>query len=130
MQVYVAGPMRGIAEFNFPLFNSTAAGLRELGHTVFNPAEHDTNSGFRADGMDGTEDLSLLGFDLRSALCADLTFICQEADAVCVLPGWQRSRGAQAEVATAAALGLKIGTLEDFESDSLSLALAMVPHSF
>lgn len=41
MKVYVAGPMRGIPEFNFPAFNLAAKNLRADGHVVFNPAERD-----------------------------------------------------------------------------------------
>ena len=32
--IYVAGPMRGIAEFNFPLFHKVSVALRKLKHTV------------------------------------------------------------------------------------------------
>ena len=39
MNIYVAGPMRGYPEFNFPSFHAAAAQLRAAGHTVFNPAE-------------------------------------------------------------------------------------------
>lgn len=108
MKIYLAGPMRRRPAFNFPAFHEAAAALRALGHEVFNPAEADENNGFDPTGMTGHEDLSHLGFNLREALGADLAFICQYADAVVVLPDWERSLGAQAEVATARALGIKV----------------------
>lgn len=113
MKIYIAGPMRGIAFFNFPAFNKAAAYLRERGHTVFNPAERD-NERHGVDISSGnTAGCELLaakqhGFNLREALHDDLTFICREADAIALLPGWEKSKGANAEYATAIALGLEI----------------------
>jgi hypothetical protein len=113
MKIYVAGPMRGIPEFNFPAFHAAAARLRSEGHEVFNPAERDIEH----HGVDiskgneaGDEALAAAvhGFNLREALKDDLEFICLHADAVAVLPGWEKSKGAQAEVATAYALGLQV----------------------
>jgi hypothetical protein len=112
VKIYVAGPMRRRPEFNFPAFHAAAASLRAGGHEVFNPAEADENNGFDPTGMTGHEDLSHLGFDLRKALGADLAYICKHADAVVVLPGWEQSTGARAEVATAEALGLQVIPLE------------------
>jgi hypothetical protein len=113
MRVYLAGPMRRLPAFNFPAFHDAARILRGLGHEVFNPAEADENNGFDPEGMTGHEDLAHLGFDLRAALGADLAFICHKADAVVVLPGWERSLGATAEVATARALGLPVRSVEE-----------------
>ena len=58
----------------------------------------------------GSEDEAArnIGFSLREALKADCAWICRNADAVAVLPGWEISRGANAEVALAKALGLTI----------------------
>ena len=42
--VYIAGPMTGIPEFNYPLFNATAKALRATGVEVRNPAENDGGS--------------------------------------------------------------------------------------
>lgn len=41
MKIYLAGPMRGIPEFNFPAFHAMACRLRAEGNVVFNPAEKD-----------------------------------------------------------------------------------------
>lgn len=110
---YVAGPMRGIPEFNYPAFHRAADWLRARGHSVFSPAEWD----MQRHGVDiskgndaGCERLAAEkhGFNLREALCADLSFICTSADAIALLPGWRASKGATAELATAIALGHRV----------------------
>jgi len=113
MKIYLAGPMRGIPEFNFPAFHSAAAMLRSQGHFVFNPAERDNEkhgTDISKGNKNGDELLATKqhGFNLREALNDDLSFICLEADAVVLLPGWMNSKGATAERATALALGLKV----------------------
>lgn len=105
MRVYVAGPMRGYPEFNFPAFLTAAAALAEGGHEPINPAQQDLDVGFIPEGLTGWEPLDELGFDLRASLAWDLDQVCA-ADAIYLLPGWERSSGARAEVAAAAALGL------------------------
>lgn len=109
MNIYIAGPMRGIAEFNFPAFKAAAAQLRAEGHLVFNPAERDEEI-HGADLVTGTTgDLKEIPqFSLRDALGHDTAWICQHADAVYLLPGWQGSKGATAERALGLALGLQI----------------------
>ena len=37
--IYIAGPMTGLPDLNFPTFHTEAARLRSLGHEVINPAE-------------------------------------------------------------------------------------------
>ena len=108
--VYIAGKMRGLPEFGFPAFHQAAAELRSLGHTVFNPAERDEKQGFDPAGLTGHEDLTVLGFSLRKALGADLDWVCRFAEVVALLPGWQSSKGARAEVAVAETLGLDVWT--------------------
>lgn len=113
MKIYLAGPMRGIPEFNFPAFNAASARLRSEGHEVFNPAERDNahhGTDISKGNAAGCEEIAAKehGFDLRVALGEDLAYICAHADAVAVLPGWEKSKGAQAEVATAKALGLVV----------------------
>lgn len=112
MKIYLAGPMRGIPQFNYPAFHRASSQLRQVGHHVFSPAERD----IERDGKDWGSlqkdgDLSAAqaqGFCLRTALGDDLAWICSEAEAVALLPGWEKSKGATAERATAEALGLEI----------------------
>ncbi|MDN3356036.1 DUF4406 domain-containing protein [Actinomadura sp. DC4] len=115
MKLYLAGPMRAYPEFNHPAFRKATALLRADGHEVFSPAEHDEVGGFDFTGMAGTpEDLDAQGFDLRVALADDLVWICGHAEGLVVLPGWQTSLGATAEVATARALSLPVWPLAEF----------------
>jgi len=113
MNIYIAGPMTGIPEFNFPAFHRAANDLRLQGHEVFSPAEHD----IAVHGVDiskgneaGCQDKAAKdhGFDLRKALAVDLAYICLHADAIYMLKGWEYSKGANAEHAAAKALGLQI----------------------
>ncbi len=112
MRIYLAGPMRGYENFNFPAFHIAASYLRSLGHEVFSPAERDTEH-YGADISQGNktgseeEAKKNYGFNLREALAADLKYICEEAEAIALLPGWTDSKGVAAEKATAEALGLK-----------------------
>ena len=102
--IYLAGPMRGIPEFNFPAFNAAAAKLRAEGHFVFNPAEKDIE---RHGGVDiskgniaGDEKVAASnhGFSLEQAICDDLTFIAiGGCTAIALLPGWEHSAGACVE---------------------------------
>lgn len=115
MRIYLAGPMRGIAEFNFPAFDRAEAQLRDMGHDVFSPAARDREHGFTAEGLTGDEDLAALGFDLREALGADLAYITEHADAIVVLPGWERSSGVAAEMAAAQALSMPVYELLAFD---------------
>lgn len=88
---YIAGPMRGLRNFNFPAFDECAAFLRSLGYDVRSPAEHDRENGF-----DETLN-SLEGFDLKAALLWDLQQVA-EVDVIVVLPGWAKSSGVALEL--------------------------------
>ena len=112
MRVYLAGPMRGIPNFNFPAFDYAAEKLRNAGFQVFSPAErdrriHGTELEDNASG-DEKEAAAKVGFSLRDALGADMAWISAEADGIALLPGWEKSNGANAELALAKALGLTV----------------------
>ena len=113
MNVYLAGPMRGLPNFNFPAFFAAEEKLVADGYTVFNPARRDNiehGTDISAGNINGSVEQAEAdhGFDLREALGADLAYICLQADAVALLPGWEHSKGANAERATAIALGLEV----------------------
>ena len=112
MKIYLAGPMRGHPNFNFPAFDMAAERLRAQGHEVFSPADHDRES-IGADSLiNETGDEDQLArethYTINDALAADTTYICRHAQAVALLPGWEKSTGAQAERALAVALHLTI----------------------
>lgn len=114
MKVYIAGPMTGHADYNFPAFDGAAKFLRGCGYTVINPADLDRERGFDPSRDEAGEEF------LRGALQRDLSAICG-CDGVAALDGWQQSLGASIEVALAVRLGLRIidaETAEDLTDDT------------
>ncbi len=99
--IYLSGPMSGYPDFNYPLFHAVTGELRRLGHRVYNPAE------FPHDGPPET-------FPIRAAFAAYSSFICLEAQVICLLPGWEKSMGASAEIALAKNCKLQVVDLTVF----------------
>lgn len=90
--VYIAGPMTGYPEFNYPAFNAAEVDWKSLGYAVLNPV-------INADG-DTTQEYK---FYIRKSIEQVL-----QAGAIAVLPGWQKSPGASVEVDIARLLGYPI----------------------
>ena len=108
--VYLAGPMSGYTEFNFPEFDHVARHLRDDGYAVISPAELDRADGFDEKGCTGNEALSV---ELRQRFARnDITAILQ-ADEVVMLPGWRHSTGATNEARIASWLGTPISEWGD-----------------
>lgn len=108
-KIYIAGPMRGYPEFNFPAFYAAAELLSFAGWTVFNPANRDNErhgKDISKGNPTGSEEVAAVqhGFSLREALRDDTQWITMEADAIYMLRGWEKSSGATAERALAIAL--------------------------
>lgn len=104
MRVYLAGPMSGHHDFNFPAFDAAAERLRSEGHEVFNPADHDRK-------VWGSLENIRKHANYRDCLRVDLNWILDHAEAIALLPGWQNSRGTQIELALAKVLGLEVREL-------------------
>ena len=101
MHVYLAGPMTGIKDFNFPAFFKAADKLKAEGHKVFNPAEEDLKAWKTMKGV-------MKHANYRDCLRKDLNWILDKAECIAILPNWQRSKGVKAELSLAKALGLEI----------------------
>lgn len=90
-RVYIAGPMTGLPDLNFPVFHRVAAELRARGAEVVNPAE--LNPDPTADWTD--------------CMRADLKALV-DCSAIVMLPGWEKSRGATLEHHVATKLDLRV----------------------
>lgn len=100
MKLYIAGPMSGIPQFNYPAFLEAGAALRSKGFEVLNPAEMDNEETKEAamaseDGSLGSGTCN--GETWGDFLSRDVKIVADECDGVAVLPGWEKSRGARLE---------------------------------
>lgn len=108
--IYVAGPMRGYENYNYPAFDRCARVLEDQGWVVINPAKLDREAGKpSSDAMDFNPDLNYEDHEfMRKALLRDVVAICDHCTAIYMMSGWEKSKGARAEHALAKALGLDI----------------------
>ncbi|WAH37242.1 DUF4406 domain-containing protein [Alicyclobacillus dauci] len=92
--IYLSGPMTGLADFNRPAFDAAASALRSLGFTVVSPAEQ-----------------AIAGGEWEDYMRHDLVLM-MSTDSVVTLPGWRQSRGASLEVYIAHQLKMPVYELE------------------
>lgn len=90
--LYLAGPMTGLPDFNYPAFRSAAASLERAGFTVLNPAENEPPC-----------EVPEWSDWMRVAL-GQLV----RADGVAFLTGAGNSRGALLEMKLASVLGMEV----------------------
>lgn len=108
-RMYVCGPMTGLPEHNFPLFDAVASWLRARydGATVVNPAElsraiwseNGDRDAFHARMSEPEARATYYAVDLANF---------RDCDVFVLLPEWWRSRGATWEVLNAVQLGRRL----------------------
>ena len=92
--------MRGIPDLNFKAFDTAKEQWTKAGHQVFSPADLDRALGYGPDGEASIQ-------NLKHVMMNDINCLFN-ADAIALLPGWEDSMGATAELALAQFLNLRI----------------------
>ncbi len=98
--IYISGPMTGISDSNYPLFNLVAKTLRDKGYRVWNPAEIPPPPL-------GTSESPWFYYMDRCLKAVTST------QAMLQLPGWEKSLGAGMEYKVAQDYTLPIIQFED-----------------
>ena len=99
-RLYLAGPMTGLPDYNYPAFFAAADALRQTGYDVLNPADI---------GQHPT-------WTWADYMRVGLKTLTTQAEAVAVLPGWEHSTGARLEVRTAQRRGLRVHTVSTWHT--------------
>ncbi len=92
--VYICGPMRSHPNLNHPAFFEAEDTLLKAGHKVINPARMDQELGL--DPHNSQMDSKFIEDCARRDI--DAVFECDE---LVLLPKWEKSKGAKAEIAVA-----------------------------
>lgn len=100
--VYISGPMSGLPDLNYPAFDAAQKYFKEAGWEVQNPAEIGRNADAMRALIPGMPPLEwkhyMLGDFAALAAC----------DAIALLPGWEKSKGATLELMFATFCGLTV----------------------
>jgi hypothetical protein len=99
-KIYVAGPMRGYCELNFPAFNDAAMQLAFEGWEVVNPVDINPDP----------------ETPYETCMKRDIAELVK-CDAIYMLQGWIDSAGAKLEFSIASSCGLKIFYQEEYERE-------------
>jgi nucleoside 2-deoxyribosyltransferase len=92
LTVYIAGPMAGFEDLNFPAFYAAASAWEDAGWEVVNPAELDFDDVIN---------------DRRFYLREDIKLLV-DCDAIAMLEGYNDSPGAMLELNIAQALKIRV----------------------
>lgn len=96
MKIYIAGPMSGLPDLNFPAFHAAAIQLRARGFEAVNPAEINPDH----------------KMPWHICMRRDIAQLVT-CDGVALLPGWRKSKGARVERWLARILLIPVLTVEE-----------------
>lgn len=96
MKIYISGAMTGLPDYNRYAFFMAEEQLNATNqyNEIYNPARYNYDRE--------------KPFPYKKAMAEYAFYICNRADEIFMLRGWERSLGARAEHALATAVGIKI----------------------
>ena len=101
--VFLSGPMTGLADYNRPAFNDAERRVKEMGAAdVFNPAHFGLGRPHESYMLDTLSELTVGVWD------DTLMRYVPYWDVIAMLPCWRRSHGAKVEKAVADAIGVEV----------------------
>lgn len=103
--LYIAGPMTGIEEFNWPLFDSVQAALEAVGIEAVNPAALDRALKQTFPDEDFENGTAEGGAKLATFLKRDF-HVLTKCEGIVFLEGWEDSTGANCELIVSQMAGM------------------------
>lgn len=119
---YITGPMRGLPFYNFPAFDGARDLGESLGYDIISPADLDREYGIDPIEDPGSferakaENPDIVQVIVRRDIEAILDLDPKDGSGLAVLPDWQNSIGASAEIGLAKFKGLKLVDARDFKT--------------
>lgn len=117
--LYVAGPMTGLPDHNWPAFARATDDLRRAGYFVYSPAEIVEERGAELvtewDGVSTftpSQRARVMRECFRAIVGDGVTY--PGVDGVALLDGWESSAGARAEVEVASQIGARCAPVGDW----------------
>jgi len=119
---YIAGPMTGIEEYNFPAFDDARDMLHSHGYVAISPADMDRELGYFKDGTEAENLANYMKRDLEQVA---------KADGILLIEGWEASRGANIELTVALICNLVVWVqVEDTDGNHQVIEAKPTPDLF
>lgn len=112
-KLYIAGPMTGLSQYNYPAFKEAEKWLKFLGYDVLNPI-HSENENLDRDKFKQDKE-----WYMRRAFR-----MVTEADGIALLRGWEDSVGVDQELQLAAFLDIPAMPIGMWSSDASNLSIS------